>query len=111
MTDPKAADIQQRAQEFYAQTRSGNTVDLMLAFAQSELDRRGVRSEWRDVKVELPPVSDDELLLVTVHGVRTGWFGISKRWNLRGGRVVDFDFVTHWQPLPSPPTAEQKEKP
>lgn len=70
--------------------------------------------EWISVKERLPKntgISENVILHTRNGKVVTGWLeiGAFKWWILEDAdyhESVEFDYVTHWMPLPEPPKEE-----
>ena len=59
------------------------------------------KSEWISVEDRLPTHEDGKVLIYTVYGISIGEKTVSNRW--RGDNAIPKQ-ITHWMPLPPPPT-------
>jgi|GEM_PF-729917 len=80
--------------------------------------------DWKKYPDEKPPVEDDgsldrsiEVLVFDGRRVRVGYLqggydpdydDFPPRWKLEGPDMYDLDGVTHWAPLPAPPTTARR---
>ena len=60
--------------------------------------------EWISVKDRLPTYKDGKVLIYTAYGISIGEKTISNRW--RGDNAIPKQ-ITHWMPLPVPPTEKE----
>ena len=60
-----------------------------------------IPDQWRDVREELPENTENVLVYV-VGSIYLGWF-FEDRW--RGSHIIGA--VTHWMPLPAPPSGKE----
>ena len=72
-------------------------------------------SEWISVNDRLPQSYSDKLLRFVNGAYAVGYlepyrfFGLRWRWRW-GGRKTNFENVTHWMLLPSPPSADKEQR-
>jgi len=70
------------------------------------------REEWKAAKVELPEYGQGVLICLNTGLITIGYRikGVSSRdWQIFGDTdislvIEDGDYITHWKPLPQPPT-------
>lgn len=67
----------------------------------------GDGSDWISVKDQLPPESEDYGRYLTYSGTRQGIRCSSLSPGRRDGKRGFWAGVTHWQPLPAPPTESE----
>lgn len=60
--------------------------------------------EWISVEERLPTHKDGKVLIYTAYGISIGEKTISNRW--RGDNAIPKQ-ITHWMPLPPPPTEKE----
>lgn len=60
--------------------------------------------EWISVEDRLPTHEDGKVLIYTAYGISIGEKTVSNRW--RGDNAIPKQ-ITHWMPLPPPPTEKE----
>lgn len=63
-----------------------------------------LKSEWISVEDRLPTHKDGKVLIYTAYGISIGEKTVSNRW--RGDNAIPKQ-ITHWMPLPTPPTEKE----
>lgn len=61
-------------------------------------------NEWISVKDQLPTWKDGKVLIYTPYGVSVAERTVNDRWQ---GKHATPKLITHWMPLPPPPTAKE----
>lgn len=62
------------------------------------------KPEWISVEERLPTYKDGKVLIYTTYGISIGEKTVSNRW--RGDNAIPKQ-ITHWMPLPEPPTEKE----
>ena len=77
---------------------------LLMEAAEAIGNLLASRHEWISVEDRLPTYKDGKVLIYTAYGISIGEKTVSNRW--RGDNAIPKQ-ITHWMPLPPPPTEKE----